>query len=55
LIETAYHESKIEMDWDVQESLPLVWADRYGLIQVFLNLAKNSRRAMASLNRSELI
>jgi signal transduction histidine kinase len=36
------------MQWDVQETLPLVWADRYGLIQVFLNLAKNSRRAMAS-------
>jgi PAS domain S-box-containing protein len=48
LIETAYHESEIEMQWEVQESLPLVWADRYGLIQVFLNLAKNSRRAMAS-------
>jgi PAS domain S-box-containing protein len=48
LIETAYHESKIEMQWDIQEPLPLVWADRYGLIQVFLNLAKNSRRAMAS-------
>jgi signal transduction histidine kinase len=48
LIETAYHESEIEMRWEVQEPLPLVWADRYGLIQVFLNLAKNSRRAMAS-------
>jgi two-component system, LuxR family, sensor kinase FixL len=48
LIETAYHESKIEMQWEVQESLPLVWADRYELIQVFLNLAKNSRRAMAT-------
>jgi len=48
LIETAYHESSIEVLWDVQESLPLVWADRYGLIQVFLNLAKNSRRAMAA-------
>jgi len=48
LIETAYHESKIEMQWDIQESLPLVWADRYGLMQVFLNLAKNSRRAMTS-------
>jgi PAS domain S-box-containing protein len=48
LIETAYHESKIEMQWDMQDPLPLVWADRYGLIQVFLNLAKNSRRAMES-------
>src|ERR1700737_2349917 len=48
LIETAYHESDIDVRWDVRESLPLVWADRYGLIQVFLNLAKNSQRAMTS-------
>jgi two-component system, LuxR family, sensor kinase FixL len=54
LIETAYHESKIEVHWDVQESPPLVWADRYGLIQVFLNLAKNSRRAMASTRVKQL-
>ena len=46
LIEAAYHESKIEVQWHIEESLPLVWADRYGLIQVFLNLAKNSHRAM---------
>jgi len=54
LIESAYHESKIEMQWDVPASLPLVWADRYGLIQVFLNLAKNSRRAMASTGKKQL-
>jgi len=54
LIETAYHESGIEVQWDIQESLPLVWADRYGLIQVFLNLAKNSRRAMASSGVKQL-
>jgi two-component system sensor kinase FixL len=54
LIETAYEESKIEIQWDVQESLPLVWADRYGLIQVFLNLAKNSRRAMDSAATKQL-
>lgn len=54
LIETAYHESEIDVEWDVQESLPLVWADRYGLIQVFLNLAKNSQRAMASTEKKQL-
>ena len=54
LIETAYHESHIQVQWDVQESLPLVWADRFGLIQVFLNLAKNSRRAMASTGTKRL-
>jgi two-component system, LuxR family, sensor kinase FixL len=54
LIESAYHESKIEVQRDIQESLPLVWADRYGLIQVFLNLAKNSQRAMMSVVKKQL-
>jgi two-component system sensor kinase FixL len=54
LIENAYHESEIDVQWDLQESLPLVWADRYGLIQVFLNLATNSRRAMASTRKKQL-
>ena len=48
LIEEAYRESAIEIDWQLVYPLPLVLADRYGLIQVFLNLAKNSRRAMES-------
>jgi len=46
LIESAYHESEMEIEWHIQESLPRVWADRYGLVQVFLNLARNSQRAM---------
>lgn len=46
LLESAYHDSDMELNWEVEDSLPLVWADRYGLMQVFLNLAKNSRRAM---------
>lgn len=54
LIETAYHESEIDVQWDIEESLPLVWADRYGLIQVFLNLAKNSQRAMASTDEKRI-
>jgi len=54
LIEAAYHESKIEVQWHIEEPLPLVWADRYGLIQVFLNLAKNSHRAMTATERKRL-
>src|SRR5713226_6694896 len=54
LIEGAYRESDIEIEWRTQENLPLVWADRYGLIQVFLNLAKNSQRAMASSETRKL-
>ncbi len=54
LIDTAYQESGMEVQWQIQESLPLVWADRYGLIQVFLNLAKNSQRAMQSTKTKRL-
>ncbi len=54
LIETTYHESKIQMLWDVPDRLPLVWADRYGLVQVFLNLAKNSQRAMMGTETKRL-
>jgi two-component system sensor kinase FixL len=54
LIESAFHESEIDVQWNIQESLPLVWADRYGLIQVFLNLAKNSQRAMMSTAKKQL-
>jgi len=54
LIETTYHDSDIKVEWDIQNPLPLVWADRYGLIQVFLNLAKNSQRAMTSTEVKKL-
>jgi C4-dicarboxylate-specific signal transduction histidine kinase len=54
LIETTYHESEIKVEWDTEEPLPLVWADRYGLVQVFLNLAKNSQRAMMSTETKRL-
>ncbi len=34
------------MAWDIEPGLPAVWADRQSLMQVFLNLTKNSQRAM---------
>jgi two-component system, LuxR family, sensor kinase FixL len=54
LIEPAYHESNMQLHWMVDEALPLVWADRYALMQVFLNLAKNSRRAMQDTAEKQL-
>jgi PAS domain S-box-containing protein len=54
LIEGAYRESEIDIEWRTQEKLPLVRADRYGLIQVFLNLAKNSQRAMETSETRKL-
>ena len=46
LIEAACRESGVRLCWKPESALPVVWADRYGLIQVFLNLVKNSLRAM---------
>ena len=46
LIESACRESDVSLHWKTEDPLPTVWADRYGLIQVFLNLVKNSVRAM---------
>jgi two-component system, LuxR family, sensor kinase FixL len=46
LLDSTLRDSGIELDWGVAEELPMVVAERYGLIQVFLNLVKNSCRAM---------
>src|SRR5438034_401416 len=54
LIENAYGQSGIQIVWQVAEPLPLVWADRYGLVQVFLNLAKNSQHAMLATKAKRL-
>lgn len=54
LIEDVYREAGIQIVWQVEQPLPLVWADRYGLVQVFLNLARNSQRAMISTEKKRL-
>ena len=46
VIEPALREEDIAVAWDIQPELPAVWADRQSLMQVFLNLTKNSQRAM---------
>ncbi len=46
VIETSFHESGIVIRWQQQPTLPRVWADRQSLLQIFLNIAKNSQRAL---------
>jgi two-component system, LuxR family, sensor kinase FixL len=46
VIEHSYSEEGMTIAWQMPERLPLVLGDRYGLQQVFLNLARNSQRAM---------
>jgi len=54
VVESSLHESGIEVRWDIEPELPTVWADRQSLMQVFLNLVKNSERAMLQPPRREL-
>jgi C4-dicarboxylate-specific signal transduction histidine kinase len=54
LLDAASRESGIEVQWQIPESLPLVRADPYGLVQVFLNLTKNSHRAMQATAEKRL-
>jgi two-component system, LuxR family, sensor kinase FixL len=39
-------QAEIAIHWDIPRELPPVWADRQKLLQVLLNLAKNSKRAL---------
>ncbi len=54
LVEPSLRESEVTVHWRIAEPLPLVWADSYGLLQVFLNLARNSQRAMQDSPRKVL-
>jgi len=54
LIEPSFRDSGMVVKWQIAAGLPLVWADSYGLLQVFLNLARNSQRAMQECERKEL-
>jgi PAS domain S-box-containing protein len=51
--ELPLRESGVLVSWDVPKVLPRVWADRHTLLQVLLNLTKNSQRAMQDQERKE--
>jgi two-component system sensor kinase FixL len=48
VLEPYCEESDIELRWTIPEALPLVQADRHSLLQVLLNVTKNSLRALES-------
>ena len=48
VLEPYCQEADIEVRWDIPPALPAVWADPHSLLQVLLNLTKNSRRALAA-------
>jgi signal transduction histidine kinase len=55
VIEPSFHESGMAIQWQVPEFLPRAWADRQALLQAFLNIAKNSQRAMEGQDQKELV
>ncbi len=56
VLEPYCAESDITVKWNIPEELPPVWTDRHSLLQVLLNLTKNSRRALegASLRKIDV-
>ena len=47
-------EADVCVRWDIPAELPRVWADRHRLLQVLLNLTRNSKRALEGADRKEL-
>ncbi len=54
VVEPSLRDKEIDLLWAVDKRLPVVWADRQSLMQVFLNLIKNSERAVLNQSRREL-
>ena len=48
VVAPALREDAIELHWQVPARLPAVWADRQSLLQVLLNLFKNSQHALGA-------
>jgi len=47
VVTPSLQEESILTQWTIEPSLPMVWADRPSLMQVFLNLVTNSTRALS--------
>lgn len=54
VVEPALSDRCIQLTWQIDPGLPPVWADRQSLMQVFLNLVRNSERALEESDRREL-
>ena len=55
VVEPSLREDGVNVRWNTDVDLPAVWADRQSLMQVFLNLVKNSSRAMRSRLTREFV
>ena len=54
VLEPYCEESEIRLAWSIADDLPLVQADRHSLMQVLLNVTKNSQRALESASEKRI-
>src|SRR5262249_400838 len=54
VIEPDWHEIGGKVIWEFAQPMPVVLAERHGLFQAFLNLSKNSHRAVQGSTQREL-
>jgi C4-dicarboxylate-specific signal transduction histidine kinase len=54
VLEPYCQESDVQLHWSIPEDLPLVRADRHSLMQVLLNLTKNSQRALEAASEKSI-
>lgn len=54
VLEPYCQEAGIKIVWNVPKDLPPVWADRHSLLQVLLNLTKNSERALEDASEKKI-
>ena len=54
IVEPDWNEMQGTLRWNLPDEIPLVLGQRHGLLQAFLNLVQNSRRAVADCPIREL-
>jgi signal transduction histidine kinase len=54
IVGPSLRDSGVQVHWEPSEDLPTVWADQQSLLQVFLNLIRNSEAALEGVPHPEL-
>ncbi|HEY3838977.1 MAG TPA: ATP-binding protein [Bryobacteraceae bacterium] len=54
VIDPWFNELEMTVKWDIAPDLPNVWGEESGLLQLFLNLAQNSNKAMLACEERQM-
>jgi two-component system sensor kinase FixL len=54
VLDSYCQDAGIDIRWEIPPELPPVWADRHRLLQVLLNLTRNSQRALEDSDRKQI-